>query len=144
MPVGQYLAKRGELGDVEVRATIVRAVDVNIDGQWQAFVAANRAKDLDQIITEENLRPEQTREFVRRAFRDGAIPTAGTAITAILPPVSRFARTNNHSVKKQTVLDKLTAFFSRYFGLARLHLSNRARRCWSPSIFTHGCSRFGG
>ena len=51
------------------------------------------------------------------AFRDGAIPTTGTAITRILPPVSRFAKNNGHGVKKQTVLDKLAAFFERYFGL---------------------------
>ena len=36
----------------------------------------------------------------------------------ILPPVSRFAKNNNHAAKKQTVLDKLAAFFERYFGLA--------------------------
>ena len=52
------------------------------------------------------------------AFRDGGILTTGTAITKILPPVSRFSRNNNHSAKKQTVLTMLTAFFERYFGLA--------------------------
>lgn len=140
MLVHQYLDTRGEPGDAEVRATITRAVDASpslrnkkdlieafvdsltvdaaIDGQWQAFITARRAEDLDRIIAEENLRPEQTREFVERAFRDGAVPTAGTAITRVLPPVSRFAKTNNHSVKKQIVLEKLTAFFSRYIGLA--------------------------
>jgi hypothetical protein len=29
-------------------------------------------------------------------FRDGAIPVTGTAITKILPPVSRFSKSNNH------------------------------------------------
>ncbi|MGB3955249.1 MAG: type I restriction endonuclease subunit R [Brooklawnia sp.] len=140
MLVRQYLEKRGESGDVEVRATIARAVDssptlrnkkdlieafvdsltvdADVEGEWQAFVTARRTEDLDRIITEEALRPDETREFVRRAFRDGAIPTAGTAITRILPPVSRFAKVNNHSMKKQTVLEKLGAFFSRYFGLS--------------------------
>lgn len=140
MLVRQYLEKRGEPGDVEVRATIARAVDssptlrnkkdlieafvdsltvdADVEGEWQAFVTARRTEDLDRIITEEALRPDETREFVRRAFRDGAIPTAGTAITRILPPVSRFAKVNNHSMKKQTVLEKLSAFFSRYFGLS--------------------------
>ncbi len=47
-----------------------------------------------------------------------SIPTTGTAITRILPPVSRFNKNNSHAVKKQTVLDKLAAFFERYFGLA--------------------------
>ena len=46
-----------------------------------------------------------------------AIPATGTAITKILPPASRFSKDNNHSAKKQTVLDKLAAFFERYFGL---------------------------
>ena len=138
--VRQYLEKRGEPGDVEVRATIARAVDASpslrnkkdlieafvdsltvdadVDAEWRAFVAAKRTEDLDRIIAEENLRPDDTHEFVQRAFRDGAVPTAGTAVTRILPPVSRFAKANNHSVKKQTVLEKLSAFFSRYVGLA--------------------------
>ena len=136
----EYLETHGELGDVEVRAAISRAVDASpslrnkkdlieafvdsltvdadVDGEWKAFVAAKRAEDLDRIITDENLRPEETHEFVARAFRDGAVPTAGTAVTRILPPVSRFAKANNHSAKKQTVLEKLSAFFSRYFGLS--------------------------
>ena len=140
MLVRQYLEQHGEPGDVEVRATIARAidsspslrnkkdlveafvdsltVDADVDGEWKAFVAAKRAEDLDRIITEENLRPDETREFIQRAFRDGSVPTAGTAVTRILPPVSRFAKANNHSIKKQTVLEKLTDFFSRYFGLA--------------------------
>ena len=138
--VRQYLATRGAPGDAEVRATIERAVDsspslrnkkalveafvdsltvdADVEGAWQAFVAARRAEDLDRIIAEENLRPHETREFVARAFRDGAVPTAGTAITRILPPASRFSAANHHSVKKQTVLEKLADFVSRYVGLS--------------------------
>ena len=140
MLVRQYLDHHGEPGDLEVRATIARAidaspslrnkkdlieafvdsltVDADVDVEWKAFVAARRAEDLDRIITEENLRPDETHEFVARAFRDGAVPTAGTAVTRILPPVSRFAKANNHSLKKQNVLEKLSAFFGRYFGLS--------------------------
>ena len=92
-------------------------VDADVDGAWKAFVDAKRAEDLTAIIAAENLKPAETRDFVDRAFRDGAIPTTGTAVTRILPPVSRFAKANNHSVKKQTVLEKLGEFFSRYFGL---------------------------
>ena len=56
--------------------------------------------------------------FVTNTFRDGAIPTTtGTAVTKILPPVSRFAAGNNHALKKQTLLEKLAAFFDRFFGL---------------------------
>lgn len=93
-------------------------VDADVDGEWKAFIAAKRAEDLDRIITEENLRPEETHEFVAKAIRDGAVPTAGTAVTRILAPVSRFSAANSHSVKKQTVLLKLADFFTRYSGLS--------------------------
>lgn len=81
-------------------------------------MAARKAEELERIIADENLNGEETRAFIDNAFRDGAIPTAGTAITKILPPVSRFSKNNGHSIKKQTVLERLAAFFERYFGLA--------------------------
>lgn len=75
-------------------------------------------EELERIITEESLNAEAARSFIDNAFREGSIPTTGTAITKIMPPVSRFNKSNGHAVRKQTVLDKLTAFFERYFGLA--------------------------
>ena len=138
--VEQYLKKKGTGDDKEIRATIERAINsspslrnkkdlieqfvdsvntkAKVDAQWQAFVAAKKVEELERIITEENLNAEAARSFIDNAFRDGSIPTTGTAITKILPPVSRFNKNNNHAVKKQSVLDKLAAFFERYFGLA--------------------------
>jgi len=138
--VEQYLKKKGTGDDKEILATIERAINsspslrnkkdlieqfvdsvttkAKVDAQWQAFVAAKKTEELERIITEENLNAEAARSFIDNAFRDGSIPTTGTAITKILPPVSRFNRNNSHAVKKQTVLDKLAAFFERYFGLA--------------------------
>ncbi len=142
MLVEAWRATRGDGIDTEVeaRAAITRAIDsspslrnkgdlilafvdsVTITGDtredWRAFVAEKRTEELDWIIAEESLKPEATREFVDQAFRDGAIPTAGTAITRILPPVSRFAAGGAHATKKQRVIDRLLAFFDRYFGLA--------------------------
>jgi len=63
------------------------------------------------------LSPDETRAFVERAFRDGTIPTTGSAVTGILPPLSRFSADPGYALKKQTVLDRLTAFFDRYFAL---------------------------
>jgi type I restriction enzyme R subunit len=85
--------------------------------QWQEFLAARRAAELEDIIASEGLRPDETRAFVDDAFRDGAVPTTGTAITRILPPVSRFAPGAGHATKKHTVLDRLIAFVDRYAGL---------------------------
>jgi len=140
MLVERYLKAKGSGQDKEIRASIERAINASpslrnkkdlieqfvasvstkarVDAQWQAFVAKRKVEDLDRIIADEGLNADETKAFVDNAFRDGAIPVTGTAITKILPPVSRFAKNNNHSAKKQTVLDKLAAFFERYFGLA--------------------------
>jgi type I restriction enzyme R subunit len=140
MLVERYLKAKGSGQDKEIRANIERAINASpslrnkkdlieqfvdsvstktkVDAQWQAFVAKRKVEDLDQIIADEGLNADETKAFVDNAFRDGAIPVTGTAITKILPPVSRFSKSNNHSAKKQTVLDKLAAFFERYFGLA--------------------------
>ena len=53
------------------------------------------------------MRPAETHAFVADAFRDGAIPTTGTAITRILPPASRFAPSGGHAATKQSTLAKL-------------------------------------
>ena len=84
---------------------------------WKIFVAAKRDAELHALIVEEALKADETKTFVANAFRDGAVPTAGTAITRTLPPASRFAPGGDHGVKKQRVLDKLAEFFDRYFGL---------------------------
>lgn len=89
-----------------------------VDAEWVSFIRAKKAEELDLLISEEWLNADETKAFVDNAFRDGAIPVTGTAITKILPPVSRFAKNNNHAEKKRGVLDKLAAFFERYFGLA--------------------------
>ena len=90
----------------------------DLDEAWAAYVAKRRAEELDAIIEDENLKPEETRAFIETAFRDGEIQTTGTAITRILPPVSRFAADGGHAEKKQRVLTKLGVFFERFFGLS--------------------------
>ena len=54
-----------------------------------------------------SLKPEETKAFIDHAFRDGSIPITGTAITRILPPVSRFSADGGHGEKKQRVLARL-------------------------------------
>lgn len=88
-----------------------------IDEEWRSYVAARRVAELDAIIAEEGLKSEETKAFIEHAFRDGRIPTTGTAVTRIMPPVSRFAADGGHGEKKQRVLARLGAFFERFFGL---------------------------
>ncbi|MEI8241358.1 MAG: type I restriction endonuclease subunit R, partial [Actinomycetota bacterium] len=138
--VEQQRTAKGDGDDKEVRAAIGRAVDsspslrnkkdlieefidslsasAEIDVAWREFVAAKRGQELDQIIADEHLDPETTYAFVDASFRDGALQPSGTAITRILPAVSRFAPGGGHAAKKRIVLDKLVRFFDRFFGIA--------------------------
>lgn len=84
--------------------------------EWRSFVVEQREQDLNTIITEENLKPEETRRYIEHAFRDGEIKTSGTDIEKIMPPSSRFGG-GGRAEKKQGVIDKLKGFFEKYFGL---------------------------
>ena len=49
-----------------------------------SYVVEQRDHDLDNIIAEERLKPEDTRKFMENAFRDGEIKTAGTDIDRLI------------------------------------------------------------
>lgn len=140
MLVQKWREAHGDGSDVEIRASISRAIDASpslrnkkdlieafvdsvsvsgeIDEEWQAFIRARRETELTAIIEAEGLRPDETRAFVETAFRDGVIHGTGTAITKVLPPASRFSADGGHSEKKQRVLAKLGEFFERFLGLS--------------------------
>ena len=84
--------------------------------EWHEFVVEQRDYDLNVIITEEKLKPKDTRKFIENAFRDGEIKTAGTDIDKIMPPISRFG-VGGRAKKKQRVIEKLKTFFEKYFGI---------------------------
>ncbi|MDO4920837.1 MAG: type I restriction endonuclease subunit R [Phascolarctobacterium sp.] len=89
----------------------------NVKDDWQNFVQERCASDMQALIAEERLKPEETQRFVQNAFRDGVLKTTGTEVDRLLPPVSRFGG-GSRDKKKQTVLQKLQTFFEKYFGLA--------------------------
>lgn len=135
MLVAKYHSSHCE--DKEVLVTIRKAVDASpelrskkelienfigslnevedVMGEWQTYVAEERERELAQIISEEHLKEPETRRFVENAFRDGEVRTTGTDIDKLMPPVSRFG--GGRAKKKQTVIDKLKAFFERFFGI---------------------------
>ncbi len=89
-----------------------------VDDDWHAFVEAKKTEELDRIITEENLNKEEAWQFMTNAFRDGLVQTSGTALTKVLPPVSRFTPTGDRTKKRETVLEKLNAFFNRFWDIS--------------------------
>ena len=89
----------------------------DVMGEWRTFVAEQKEKDLQQIITEERLKPEETRKFIETAFRDGSVKTTGTDIDKLMPPMSRFGG-GNRAEKKQGIIAKIISFFEKYFGIS--------------------------
>ena len=85
--------------------------------EWNDFVSTEREKELIALIQEEHLKEPETRKFLENAFRDGEIKTTGTDIDSLMPPVSRFG--GGRAQKKQGVIDKLKAFFEKFFGIGR-------------------------
>ncbi len=84
--------------------------------EWRSYVSEERERQLMQIITEEKLNEAETRRFLEDSFRNGEVKTTGTDIDKLMPPVSRFGG-GNRAAKKQTIIDKLKAFFERFFGI---------------------------
>ena len=76
-----------------------------------------RAAELDEIIDEEGLKPDETGRSSSTAFRDGAIQTTGTAITRVLPPVSRVLGRRWPRREEAASARTLGVFFERFFGL---------------------------
>ena len=85
--------------------------------EWRSFVAEQKENEINEIIAEQNLKPDETKKFIDNSFRDGVLKTTGTDIDRILPPTSRFSKTSNRSSLKNKVIEILQAFFEKYFGL---------------------------
>jgi type I restriction enzyme R subunit len=86
----------------------------NVDDEWPNFVNNKMIEELNNFIIQENLNDEETYKFIQNAFNNGYIPTTGTELTKVLPPVSRFSATGEYSIKRKTVLDKLSNLYNKY------------------------------
>ena len=89
-----------------------------VDTDWQKFVEKKKIEELEKIINDENLNREETYTFIKNSFRDGNISTTGTAITKVLPPVSRFSQTGERTKKRESITEKFTRFFERFFNIS--------------------------
>ena len=92
-------------------------VNTDIYKDWTAFVKEQKEHDLETLIEEENLNSEETRKFLDNSFRDGQVKTTGTDIERILPPMRRFGG-DNKAERKQTIIEKISKFFEKYFGIS--------------------------
>ena len=88
----------------------------NVTDDFKKFVREEKEKDLEKVIEEEKLKPEETKKFIDNSLRDGILKATGTDIDKLLPPVSRFGG-GNRVEKKLGVIKKLKEFFDKYLGL---------------------------
>lgn len=98
----------------------ISSLDIHsvVDEDWRKFVDEKKIEELEDIIATEDLDRDATYQFVKSSFRDGRVPAAGTAISKVLPPVSRFSPTGERTKKRESVIDKLTSFFERFFDIS--------------------------
>lgn len=103
----------------ELIEAFIETVNVNTDvrSDWKKFVVEQKEKEIDEVIVEHKLKPEETREFIENAFRDGVLKTTGTDINKLMPSTSRFGGGGNRTKLKQTIVERLQGFFEKYFGL---------------------------
>jgi type I restriction enzyme R subunit len=90
-------------------------LETEVERDWRTFVSERKEADLTSIIESEKLKEKETRRYVEGSFREREMKTTGTEFTGILPPADMFHP--GYSVKKQTVIEKLRAFFEKYLGL---------------------------
>lgn len=104
----------------------IETLDVHsvVDNDWQKYVEEKKLEELEKIIADEGLDRDATYAFVKNAFRDGGVATTGTAITKVLPPVTRFSPSGDRSKKRESVLTKFTNFFERFFDISGGKFSN--------------------
>ncbi|SEA41647.1 type I restriction enzyme, R subunit [Arachidicoccus rhizosphaerae] len=89
----------------------------DIDDEWPNFVRERKEVELEEIISDENLKGDETRSFIENSFKNGEIQASGISFSKVLPPVSRFSPTGDLTKKKETVFEKLRSYFERYINL---------------------------
>ena len=90
----------------------------NVLDKWEEYIIEQRKQELEQIIADEKLNSDEAINFMHQSFEDGYVTTTGLAVTKLLPPMPIFgAGAGKRAEKKKTVIEKLEAFFKKYFNL---------------------------
>ena len=94
----------------------------NVYSDFESFMNSKKKEELDKIIQEENLSPEETYTFVKNSFEQGRVETNGTEVSSLLPPMNMFSKDNDRQIKKNRVIDKLLEFFDKFFSISNNNL----------------------
>ena len=90
-----------------------------VDDAWHDYLGEQVERELDGIIAEERLKPEQTRKVMSIAFDGEGVPETGTLVRDCMPRLSRFAKGNAYIEQRHRVIHKLQAFYDKFKTLVR-------------------------
>lgn len=96
----------------------------DVQNDWKKFVNEKCNIDLQTLIVDERLKADETKQFIIQSFKVGEIKTTGSDIDKIMPPISRFG-SGNRNIRKQSIIEKLKAFFEKYFGIVITDMINK-------------------
>ena len=92
--------------------------DSDVDADWKRYVNREKREQFEQIVSEEHLKREKAVEFIENAFQRGYVPEGGIELDGIMPPINPFDKAANRQGKIQSVLERLKAFFNKFFDIA--------------------------
>ena len=126
----------GHMEDKEIKVSILKSVDAsielrskkdlienfidsltpssNVDEDWKKYVNEQKITELNKIIEEENLNKEETYKYVNNAFKNGYVQENGIQINKVLPPLPIIDPQKRRQKKRETVIQKIIAFFNRF------------------------------
>lgn len=126
----------GHMEDKEIKVSILKSVDAsielrskkdlienfidsltpssNVDEDWKKYVNEQKITELNKIIEEENLNKEETYKYVNNAFKNGYVQENGIQINKVLPPLPIIDPQKRRQKKRETVIQKMIAFFNRF------------------------------
>lgn len=89
----------------------------NISNEWNDYSSKCKKHELQEIISQFNLKENVTIKYIDDAFKDGELKTTGMHIESLLPPISIFSGNNKHYKTKQKVIERLKEYFDKYLGI---------------------------
>ncbi|MDR0942743.1 MAG: type I restriction endonuclease subunit R [Holosporales bacterium] len=104
----------------ELILNFIYKVNVVTGETWHEYVRRSYSIDLEKIIKEENLSPEQMRKFMERSFNNNELNLKGTAFSGILPQTiqtTRFDGSGLYDKKKGEIGKKLYVLYEKYSGI---------------------------
>ena len=136
--VNQYRAAAGQPGQRQRRENIIRAIRMNetlrskkdlieeflnrVDSHdpnlpaWPVYVRYRLQRDVAELIDAEKLKDKLARAFIQKMFKRGYVLSAGTELSEILPPISRF-KGNLYAETRERVEQRLKRLLERYIDI---------------------------